>query len=75
MRDADGFHRWQWGVTDDKSEFTYSWRQRLPIVASSDRHIIENLCVSVCLRQPAIGFAFRRGGRVGLWLILHSCLL
>ncbi len=41
-------------MTDDKSEFTYSWRQGLPIVASSDRHIIENLYVCDRLRGSAV---------------------
>jgi hypothetical protein len=39
-------------------------------MVSSDHCSHEAIFVCVCLRLPAIGFAFRRGGRVGLWLIV-----
>ena len=54
LRGIDGLHRQQWGVTDDKDEFTHAWNQGLHIVVLSDRCLFFETSHCVCggLRLP-----------------------
>ena len=60
------FHRHQWGVSDDKNEFTHTWNQKLPIVTLSDRYLFSKRSLYLCggLRSSAVNFSFLRTLRV-----------